>query len=296
MKTLLLLDPGDRSVETKNFYLTVFNTISNYTRVKYFYSDLEYLGDYYIDCYNNEVDEQYQRQFAEELSNYQDYDLVITNSPNQIVREVFDYVLNLTIGIYSRPPFKLQLQLDPWGIFGKSLTFNAPKYVEPNHDIAFQFRNENQHHMVDQYKGISLFPFNSHYWPSKVFLYKSYFEYYKEFEQKYSNTCYTKKPSFNVDGLGHTFDYDYFDLLPEDKCIDIDSSLIVPNCDNIWVSHSTLGFQAALWGVNIDSPSLFKDWTGDQVGTAGGLLDLVWFTDKHSFHDRVEKLKDYKHD
>jgi len=296
MKTLLLLDPGDRTAETKNFYLTVFNNISNYTKVKYFYSDLEYDGDYYIDCYNNQVDQQYQKQFAEQLSDYQDYDLVITNSPNQIVREVFDYVLNLTIGIYSRPPFKLQLQLDPWGIFGKSLTFNAPKYVEPNHDIAFQFRNENQHHIVDQYREISLFPFNSHYWPSKVFLYKSFIEYYEEFFENNSNVYWTKKPTFNVMGITQSFEYDYFSGLPQDRLINMDSSLMLPNCKKIWAYHSTLGFQAALWGVDIDSPSLFKGWTGDQVGTAGALLDLVWYTDKQSFFDRVEKLKDYKHD
>jgi len=296
MKTLLLLDPGDRTANTKNFYLTLFNNIRNYTKVKYFYSDLEYDGDYYIDCYYNQINEDYQKQFADELSNYGHYDLVITNSPNPIVREIFDYVLNLTIGIYSRPPFKLHLQLDPWGIFDKSLTLNAPKYIEPNHDTAFKFRKENQEHLIDSYRGISLFPFNSHYWPSKVYLYKDFTEYYQEFFKKYDNVFYTKKPTFNSMGVTESFEYTYFDELSQNRLIEMDSSLLVPNCKNIWVSHSTLGFQAALWGVNIDSPTLFKDWKGDQVGTAGALLDLVWYTGKQSFFDRVEKLKDYKHD
>jgi len=295
MKTLLLLDPGDRTHNTKNFYLTLFNNIRNYTKVKYFYSDLEYDGDYYIDCYHNRIDKNYQKQFADELSSYENYDLVITNSPNPIVREIFDYVLNLTIGIYSRPPFKLQLQLDPWGIFDKSLTFNAPKHIKPDHDTAFEFRKENKDNLIDNYQGISLFPFNSHYWPSKVYLYKTFIEYYYEFLESNTNVYWTKKPTFNSMGITESFEYEYFNNLPRDRLINMDSSLLVPNCKKIWAYHSTLGFQAALWGAEIQSPSLFKDWKGDQVGTAGALLDLVWYTDKLTFFDRVEKLKDYKH-
>ena len=293
MKVLLLLDPGDKSKETQNFYIQTFSIISNWITTKYFYSDLEYKGNYYEDVFNNTVNKDYQNSFKKELESYGNFDLVITNSPNSIVREVFDYVLNLSIGIYSRPPFPIYYQLDPWGILWKSFTYNAPRFNLSNHKNSEKLKEKIN--FVEQKNKINLFPFNSEYWFLKIQgLKKTQAEYFQEFDKTNNGVYWTSKPSFNAVGSNHEFNYDYLQLLPKNKKIEKNSSLLIPNCKKIWATHSTLGFQAALWNVEIESPSCFYYWKGNQSGTVGALLDIVWFNDKYSFYDRIEKLKQYK--
>jgi hypothetical protein len=293
MRVLLLLDPGDRSKETQSFYIQLFSIISNWITTKYFYSDLKYEGNYYEDVFNNTINENYQDSFKKELESYGNFDLVITNSPNPIVREVFDYVLNLSIGIYSRPPFPIYYQLDPWGILWKSFTYNAPRFNLSNHKNSERLKKKIN--FIEQKNKINLFPFNSEYWFLKIQgLKKTQAEYFQEFDKTNDSVYWTSKPSFSVFNDTHEFNYDYLQLLPKNKKIEKNSSLLIPNCKKIWATHSTLGFQAALWNVEIESPSCFYYWKGNQSGTIGALLDIVWFNDKYSFYDRIEKLKQYK--
>jgi hypothetical protein len=293
MKVLLLLDPGDRNDQTRNFYIQLFSKISNWINSKFFYSDLEYEGDYYIDVFNNTINENYQKQFKKELESYGNFDLIITNSPNPIVREVFEYVLNLSIGIYSRPPFPIYYQLDPWGLLWKSFTYNAPRFNLCNYENSEKLKQKIN--FIETKEKINLFPFNSEYWFLKVQkLKKSQVEYFYEFDKNFETVFWTQKPSFNFLNDKHEFNYDYLQILPKNKKIEQNSSFIIPSCNKIWATHSTLGFQAALWNVEIVSPSCFYYWKGNQSGTIGALLDLVWFNDKYSFYDRIEKLKIYK--
>jgi hypothetical protein len=293
MRVLLLLDPGDRSKETQSFYIQLFSIISNWITTKYYYSDLKYEGNYYEDVFNNTINENYQDSFKKELESYGNFDLVITNSPNPIVREVFDYVLNLSIGIYSRPPFPIYYQLDPWGILWKSFTYNAPRFNLSNHKNSEILKHKIN--FIQSKEQINLFPFNSEYWFLKIQgLKKTQAEYFQEFDKTNDSVYWTSKPSFSVFNDTHEFNYDYLQLLPKNKKIEKNSSLLIPNCKKIWATHSTLGFQAALWNVEIESPSCFYYWKGNQSGTIGALLDIVWFNDKYSFYDRIEKLKQYK--
>jgi hypothetical protein len=293
MRVLLLLDPGDKSKETQSFYIQLFSIISNWITTKYYYSDLKYKGNYYEDVFNNTINENYQDSFKKELESYGNFDLVITNSPNPIVREVFDYVLNLSIGIYSRPPFPIYYQLDPWGILWKSFTYNAPRFNLSNHKNSEILKHKIN--FIQSKEQINLFPFNSEYWFLKIQgLKKTQAEYFQEFDKTNDSVYWTSKPSFSVFNDTHEFNYDYLQLLPKNKKIEKNSSLLIPNCKKIWATHSTLGFQAALWNVEIESPSCFYYWKGNQSGTIGALLDIVWFNDKYSFYDRIEKLKQYK--
>lgn len=293
MKTLFLIDPADKSTETITFYLNLFNNIKKYISGKFFYSNLEYSKDkdnYYLDCFNNTVDEKFNIEFKLELLEYKNYDLVFTNSCNDIVRDIFDFVINVSPGIYSRPPFPFFIQLDPWGLYWKSFTFNAPRFNLKNYDSALSFIKKLK--FSNNKKKYSLFPFNSEYWPLKIQnLSKTQIEYFYNFESTNENVIWTKKPNITSFSIDHNFDYDYFKLLNTHNLFSVDSSLIIPECKKIWVSHSTLGFQAALLGVSIDSPSCFYYWKNEQIGTIGYLLETVWVNDIKEIPSRLEKLK-----
>jgi len=309
MKTLLLFDTNANEVpkhipnNTLDFYVKVFNNISSFLNgCKIYELELDYNGDdYYYDCFTNNIDQEFQTKFINHLPLNDSFDLVITNSCNPIVRKIFPYVLNLSMGIFgSRPPYPISYNLDPWGQFCQSLTYNAPLINNIKSDVenSKRFLRKIRHHypVLTQYKDINLFPFNSESHPYHIQkLKKSQIDYFKDFEYKNNGKVrWTKKPKVNILNKTFEFDYEYLQELPQEKKIDINSSFLIPYCKKIWASHSTLGFQAALHNVEIDSPSCFYYWKGDRQGTIGALLDLVWFYDIGSFYDRIEKLKEFK--
>lgn len=294
MKVLYIIDPIDTNTETITFYLNIFKKIQKFLPGKFFYSSLEYnksVNEYYSDCFNNNLDENYNKKFKKELSFYESYELIITNSGNYIIREIFDFVINVTIGIYSRPPFNYSIQLDPWGMFWKSYTYNAPRLnIKKNYDLAFEFRKNLN--LENQIKEFSLFAFNSEYWPLKIQnLPKTQVEYFYNFYKENSNVIWTKKPNVISFGINHNFDYEYFKNMPKENLVSMDSSLLIPKCKKIWVTHSSLGFQGALFGVEIESPSCFYYWKNEQIGTIGHLLETVWLSDFSKIENRIDKLK-----
>lgn len=296
MKILYLIDSADEDKNSQFHNWMIFQKMSSILPGKFFQTDLQYsdLSDnYYIDCFNQSIYHKFQAKFKNLLSFHESYDLVITNSPNDLIREIFPFVLNLSIGIYSRPPFSYYFQLDPWGMFWKSYTYNSPRFGLENFDLAEKFKNKLNLEKI--HDNIFLFPFNSEYWPLQIQkLPKSQIEYYQEIKNKFGNVHWTKKPNFSLHGTDHSFDYEYLKTLPYNLQLHEDSSLLIPSCKKIWTTHSTLGFQAALFGVEIISPSCFYYWKGNQVGTIGHLLETVWFDKIKEMPERIEKLKEIK--
>ena len=293
MKVLWLLDPAIEKLGQDWYHTTLISQLQHLVDSRFFYSDLEYPDRprYEQDCFAGCVDPEYQHAFRKELESYDSVDIVITNSPNTIVREIFPRVLNLTVGLYSRTGgFPVSYGLDPWGLYSESLLYRAPGLGLQDHDRALEYRTR----MADIAwipHGKFLFAFNSEYWPWQIQkLPCTQVQYFNQYLEQHGDVIWTSKPGFENGSRQHHFDYDYLDRLPQHLRRREDSSLLVPGARGIWASHSTLGFQAALWGVPISSPSLFRDWTGDQVGTVGALLDLVWFHDSREFRDRLERL------
>jgi len=308
MKTLILFDKNTNEVQkgevnrTIEFYSRLFSNISSFlTSVKVYQTSLQYKGEYFLDCFRNNIDSNFQKAFIDDLPQSDSFDVVITNSCNPIIREVYDYVLNLSIGVFgSKPSFPTSYSLDPWGMYWKSLTYNAPLIMEPNYDCAGRFKKKIADYYSfsknSNYSNINLFPFNSERLPLHIQdLKKSQVQLFNQFNYRYNQDVHwSQKPNVRCIDVEHTFDYDYLKDLPQDRKINIDSAQLIPQCENIWATHSTLGFQAALHEVNIESPSCFFYWKGEQVGTAGALIDNVFFYDKKSFINRIEKLKQYQ--
>ena len=308
MKFLILFDKNANEVQrgesnqTIEFYSCLFSNIASFLPlVKVHQTPLQYDGEYFFDCFQNNVDLNFQKEFVNNLPQAESFDVVITNSCNPIVRKVYDYVLNLSIGIFgSKPSFPISYSLDPWGLYWRSFTYNAPLIIKPNYESAEQFKKKIAKYYIDsdqiKLSNINLFPFNSERLPFHIQnLKKSQIQLFYEFNDRHNQNAYwTQKPSVSCLNMKHTFDYDYLKDLPQERKINIDSAQLIPKCKNIWASHSTLGFQAALHGVEIESPSCFYYWKGDQVGTVGSLLNHVFFHDKSSFLDRIEKLKKYQ--
>lgn len=258
-------------------------------------------GEYYYDCFNDNITKEFQEKFINDLPLNESFDLVITNSCNPIIRDIFPFVLNISVGLFgSRPPYPSSLGLDPWGLFWKSLTYNAPIIKSINSDMTnaqnFLRKIKDYYQDTSGYNNINLFPFNSERHPYHVhMLKKTQVEYFKEFSLKNQNVYWTSKPNVIAGfGINQEFDYKYIQNLPQENRINLDSSFLIPNCNKVWATHSTLGFQAALHGVSIDSPASFYYWKGNQQGKIGALLNLVWFHDKMSFHDRIEKLYEFR--
>jgi len=305
MKVLILFDKNANEVQrseesrTIEFYSRLFMNISQFLpSVKVHHVELDYNGEYYLDCFNNSIDSNFQESFVNDLPKHDSYDVVITNSCNPVVRYLYPYVLNLTIGIFgSKPSFPVSYSLDPWGLYWKSLTYNAPLVLESNYENAERFKKKVQPYYEDLlYKQkLNLFPFNSERLPLHIQkLEKIQIDYFEEFEEKHhGDVFWTQKPNVQCVDIHHTFDYDYLKNLPQSKKIEKDSAQLIPYCRSVWASHSTLGFQAALHNVEIDSPSCFYYWKGNQAGTVGSLLDHVFFYDRHSFLNRIDKLKEY---
>ena len=308
MKTLILFDKNANEVQngetnrTIEFYSRLFSNIASFLpSVKVYQASLQYDGEYFLDCFQNNVDSNFQETFVNDLPQSDSFNVVITNSCNPIVREVYDYVLNLSIGIFgSKPSFPTSYSLDPWGMYWKSLTYNAPLVLKPNYESAERFKKKIADHYIysdqNDYSDINLFPFNSERLPFHIQdLKKTQVQLFNEFDERHDHNAYwTQKPNVLCLDVEHTFDYDYLDDLPQKRKINIDSAQLIPQCKSIWASHSTLGFQAALHRVEIESPSCFYYWKGDQFGTVGALLDHAFFYDRRSFLDRIEKLKEYQ--
>lgn len=293
MKALFLLDPAMEKIGQDQWHTQLIGRLCQALPSKIFYSDLEYphASGYEVACWRAQVDEEYQQAFRQELEAVASIDVVITNSPNPLVRMIFPCVMNLGVGLYSRGNgFPVSYSLDPWGLYQRSLIFNAPMLGLQDHDQAMRYRHgiQNQPWVIHDRP---VFAFNSEYWPWQIQdLALDQVQYFWDFYSRYPDLVWTSKPGYHNGVHRHDFDYDYLRDLPSEQRTWSDTSLLIRHARCVWASHSTLGLQAALWGVPIESPSLFRSWTGDQVGTIGALLGLTWFHDLGEFMDRLERL------
>jgi hypothetical protein len=299
MNVYVIFDTTDLSEADKNFNFILLNFIKNNTNSKLSVVHLD-VDNYFYKCYNNILNKKHNENFLKQVSHLDQYDCIITNSPNKILRKYHKFVLNTSVGIYNRSPFPQYFTLDPFGYYKDSFIYNAYKF-----SFKYNFNNftlstilKNKILTIIEEKNlkfknkINLFPFHSESLFFKAQnLKENQFEYFKKFYKNNKNVFYTQKPLstiFNQDVFHTELPYN----LPKERFLNINSSYLIPFCKKIHVFHSTLGFQAGLWNVEIESPSLFKNWKNNQSNTIEMLLNLVWFTNKKELIERIHKLNE----
>lgn len=224
-------------------------------------------------------------------------DCVLTNSINPAVRAAHDFVLNIGVGIYSRPPMPQYFSVDPLGLYQDSLAYQAPWFEFRRPDKiksgALKQKVADLVAVPDQYQGIALFPWHSDTKVLRSFLSQEQFTYFQQFDHDNHNVYWTQKPPTQV--WSQPVESSVPDpRLPSHRYIPVDTAMLVPGCEKIHVFHSTLGFQAALWGKPIESPGLFGHWHGDQTDTIEALLDLTWFSNRDEFFSVLNNLSKWR--
>lgn len=301
MKIGFFLDLTNLTEAEENYFYYILSFLKSKSNGKFIYGERFDCVNYLTKCLDKNFDtSSLNKYFNEIIPKLQDFDCIITNSPNPLLRKNHPLVLNLFVGIYNRPPFPQYFTIDPLGYYERSLIYNATDYNIPiiNSNLPLSTKlistvEKLLHKEKDNLFDVNLFPFQTETEAYKrQNLSKSQIEYFWSFFKNNKNVFYTKKPDDYVFNKKVVNEEGPKNL--QTSCfLNYNSSYIIPKCTKIFTFHSTLGFQAALHNKTIESPSFFNKWKGDQRDTIEMLLNLVWFSTVDEFFERLYNIKTY---